>query len=493
MFEVSNKTKLIEKSLQTAVKCCKENKTKEAELILKQLIKVDPQNHGALLLLGIIAHKDNQFKQAIEFYMKALAIDPDSPETNNNIALSYSSLGQFEIAINHIRKAIKKNPTSASYWGNLGLTLRQAHNWKESEEAFKKAIDLDPDDPHMWLNMGGLQGDQHKLDKAIECFKKSISIDPNFHPGHVDLAYALALKGEWKQSWYHYEHRLACFKQCQRIWNTYDPNKMWNKEDLKGKTLIVWCEQGIGDIFHFVRFIQRIDADRIILEIPESCKRLLNSDFFEVTTDASKEKYDYHCSLMSLPSILELSHEQLSMSSSYLGPSTFMDLGHENKIKVGICWAGNPRHPYDATRSFHLSRLREISRMKNVQLFSLQKDVRKRIYTNRPDQIVDLSDGCEDMSIVDLRNKLNDFEDTAAAIDSMDYIITADTSILHLAGAMGKPVFAVIPKHCDWRWGTKESKTIWYPTVTLVRSTKFGEWGDTFDRLKSIFEKEIDG
>lgn len=484
MFNVPDKKQLAEKALNVAVKCCKENKTQEAELVLNQLIKVDPKNYNALLLLGILAHKKHQYKEAIELYMKALAVEPNSPETHNNIALSYSSLGQFEIAINHLKKAIDKKPDATSYWGNLGLSYRQCRKWKESEKAFKKALELSPEDVHMWLNLGGLKGDQQDLNGAIECFQMAISIDPYFHAGHVDLAYALALKGEWKNSWYHYEHRLACFQQCRGIYQRYNPQKMWNCEDLTGKILVIWCEQGIGDIFNFVRFIPKIKgADKVILEVPQSCHDLLKNNGFKVSLDASKEDYDYHCSLMSLPSLLDI--DDLS-SSPYLGADFDRDIGNKKSVRVGVCWAGNPQHPYDSTRSFQLSRLKPLNDIDRVVLYSLQKDIRKRVYANKPEDEVNLAEGCENMPIISsFIQSSKDFADTARIIESLDIVVTADTSILHLAGAMGKKVFAMIPKHCDWRWTIEGETTIWYPTVTLIRSNEFGEWGDAFDRLKS--------
>lgn len=483
MFNVPDKNQLAEKALVTAVKCCKENRTEEAELVLNQLIKVDPKNHNALMLLGILLHKKHQYKKAIELYMKALAVDSDSPETHNNISLSYSSLGQFEIAINHLKKAIEKKPDSSSYWGNLGLAYRQSHRWKEAEDAFRTALKISPDDAHMWLNLGGLNGDQQDLDSAIECFEMAISIDPEFHAGHVDLAYALALKGEWKRSWYHYEHRLACFQQCQAIYQRYNPQKMWNRESLIDKTLVIWCEQGIGDIFNFVRFVPRIKgAKRVILEVPQSCYELLKNNGFDVSLDASKEDYDYHCSLMSLPSLLDV--DDLS-SDPYLGSDFGKKIGNKKYVRVGVCWAGNPQHPYDSTRSFKLERLKPLNDIDRVVLYSLQKDVRKRIYANKPEDQIDLAEGCENMPInCSFIQSAIDFADTARIIESLDVVVTADTSVLHLAGAMGKKVFAMIPKHCDWRWTTEGEKTVWYPTVTLIRSNELGKWGDAFDRLK---------
>lgn len=481
--------KLVEKALGQAVKLCKENRTQEAEIVLNQLVKVQTDNLEAHLLLGIISHKNNQFIKAIEHYMRALAIDKDNPETNNNIALSYASLGQFEFALKHIRRAIELKPQNASYHDNRGLIARQSHNWNESLEGFSKAIELNPQDPHTWLNMGGLHGDCGNLDKAIECFKKSIALIPDFSPGHVDLAYAYQLQGKWSESWSHYEHRLVCFPQCKKVFEKYDAAKMWDGSPIKGKKLVLWCEQGIGDIFHFVRFVENIwnthDPEEVILEVPESCKDLLKNNVAASVVSNWSGECDFHCSLMSLPHILGIT--ELS-KNPYIRSNKKANLGYNQSYKIGICWAGNPQHPYDASRSFNLSRLKPLQNFGT--LFSLMKDIRKRVYANRPDP-VDLTEGSEGMNVVNLQSKINTFEDTAAIIDEMDLIVTADTSVLHLAGAMGKEVFAMIPKHCDWRWEAKGETTFWYPKVRLFRSKEFGKWGNAFEQMTKAVEEKV--
>jgi hypothetical protein len=196
--------------------------------------------------------------------------------------------------------------------------------------------------------------------------------------------------------------------------------------------------------------------------------------------------HDCHCSIMSLPYLLG----KRIPTERYLVSLKQIDLGgYSDSFKIGIVWAGNPQHPNDAKRSCRLANFRGIHDLPSVKLFSLVKDTRPRIYRLNPNPI-DLTDGTDDMKIVDMAPLMNTFADTAAIINSLDLVISVDTAVLHLAGAMGKPTWALLPWSCDWRWLQSGNETIWYPSVRIFRQTQPGDWNSVFSQLEKEIQNE---
>jgi len=199
--------------------------------------------------------------------------------------------------------------------------------------------------------------------------------------------------------------------------------------------------------------------------------------------------YDYQCSLISLPHLLK---QPMVENKVYIKPqATFSSKEqYPDTFNIGICWAGSPAHPKDAERSIKLKYFKPIHDMPNVKLFNLQVDMRKRVYSNGISN-VDLTEGCDDMRIVDMTNMIQTFEDSATIIDDLDLIISCDTALVHLAGAMGIPCWALIPYNPDWRWGLEDSKTCWYNTVTLIRQKERGNWESAFEEVKDRLNKNL--
>jgi tetratricopeptide (TPR) repeat protein len=470
MFTDKEVKELTDKSVQKSADLFRQNKLNGSSLLAQQVLRVDPKNIGALQILGLIEYKQKNAEKALEIFKQALEIDNTNSETHNNIALCYGALCSYDKAIEHLQAT--NNEDHVKY-GNLANQYRKKRNFDESIKHFNKALSIE-NDPHLWVGLGGVYGEMNKMEQAIDCFKNALEIDPNFRPAHVDLSFAYHLSGQWDKAWEEYEYRHEYFAQFEKWNRIYSPEKRWTGDPLNGKKLVVYCEQGWGDIFNFLRFVPK-DA---ILDVPVQIRSLLNKNGY---ITGRPEEYDYHCSMMSLPYLLHISKEK-AWQGTYIRSSLKANLEEYSGIKIGIVWAGGPKHPRDRTRSCPLKYFEPLSKIPNVHLFSLQKDLRVRHYPGYGS--IDLAEKVN-FKLVDMSKFLDDWEKTAAIIDQMDVVVTVDTAILHLAGAMGKKVFAMIAYNPDWRWGLSGKFTHWYPSVHIFRQSEYDNWKPV---IQSIFK-----
>lgn len=493
MFTEEDVLQRIKQATDVAFEQFKNKKYDIAEIILNQILKINPEDIHAVQLLGLVKHSTNRYQEAIELFLKSIELNPNDFENYNNMGLCFANVGKYDESIKWLKKALEVNPHCAYLHSNLGLQFRHQNKIDEAIKCFKQSIEFDEKSDLAWGMLGGCYGETKNYDEAEYCFKKAIEINPNFAGAHVDLANVYHFKGEWEKAWPEYEWRHGVFEQL-KIWQTlYDPNKKWNGECLKGKRIIVYGEQGFGDTIQFFRYVQKLKDTYIILHCNEDLACLftdfVNETYIEEPTAITREslpKHDYHCSILSLPYLLKL--KEIPSFELNIKESLKLD-DYSDKLKIGIIWAGNPQHPNDINRSCQLQLFREIHDIPNVKLFSLVKDIRPRIYRFDPTPI-DLTEGTDDMKIVDMAPFMNKFIDTAAIINALDLIVTVDTAILHLAGSMGKRTLAVIAWNCDWRWLQEGQSTIWYPSVKLFRQPIKGDWKSVFLQIKKEIQNE---
>lgn len=504
MFSDADILKLINKATDAAFVKFKAGHHQDAEVILAQTLKVHPTNLHALQLMGLVKHATGQFDTAIDIFNKTLEIEPENSENYNNLGLCYSNTGQYDKAIDMLRKAIELNPSCAYFHNNLGLQYRHKDNIDAAIQSFQNALAISESDIS-WGMLGGCYGEKLELYEAEKCFKKALEINPKFAGAHVDLANVYHLQGHWDKAWPEYEWRTEVFEQL-KVWKTlYDPAKQWKGESLAGKKIIVYGEQGCGDTIQFYRFMRYLktlpeygpnEQSHVTLHCDAALgplfqgymqRTVMGVDAIITAPPTSMSwvpDHDYHCSLLSLPYWLK---GFPIPTERYLVTLREIDLGtYSDFFKIGIVWAGNPQHPNDARRSCPLAHFRGIHNIPGVKLFSLVKDTRPRMYRFNPNP-VDLAEGTGDMKIVDMAPLMNTFEDTAAIINSLDLVISVDTAVLHLAGAMGKRTWALLPRNCDWRWLQTGEETVWYPSVRIFRQSHEKDWRTVF----SLLEREI--
>lgn len=475
-----------------------EGNDREAELLANQFLKVDPKNTQIMQILGLIKYKANNYEMAVEVFKQIIELEPENYENYNNIGLCYSSMGKYSDSIEVIKKAVELNPNLNFVYSNLGLQYRNNKQIEEAISSFEKSLKI-KETPETWDMLGSCYGEIRNLDLAEKCFLSALLIDPNHAGSHVNLASIYQLRGEWKKAWPEYEWRFQLYEQTKFWESIYDPHTKWDgKKEITNKRILVHSEQGIGDVIHFFRYVKFLKEKGaiVILHCCDTLESLLRPFVDEIYVKEPSEipifskrpddfgipKYDYQCSIISLPYLLDLNYIP---NSPYLDCASFFNTDdYKSFFKVGIVWAGNPQHPNDSSRSCHLKFFKSIHDLPNVKLFNLQKDMRSRIYRFQTEPI-DLASDAENMKIIDVSEYQTDFEKTAAIIKSMDLIITVDTAILHLAGALDKKTFALISNQNDWRWLLDNENTEWYKSVKIFRQKKINNWEEVFESVKN--------
>lgn len=463
-----------------------------AETILRQVLRVVPEHQQALQILGLVKYQTSQFAETLEIFQRLLELAPDNPDNYNNLGLGYSGLGYFEKAHASVSKAIEMSPNSPMFWNNLAIQYRHLKDLPAALEAMMKAIQLDSSAP-MWVNLGGIYGHMKKFPESVECFKKAIELDPRSAAAHVDLAYSNHLMGNWKEAFEEYEWRFFLFAQLRYYLETYDQTKKWDgQQSLDGKRIILFAEQGLGDLIQFIRYAKDVKqrGAHVIIHCTDHLKSLIercegvDETFVRdimIGRGESIPPHDFHCSLISLPYLLRC---ETYSGVPYIKPIEKLGVKslYPDSFNIGIVWAGNPGHPHDATRSVQLQYFRKISELPGVKLFSLQVDDRPRKYANNK-SIIDLTEGAEGMNLILMGDLIQNFDDTANILAGLDLLISVDTATLHLAGALGVPSWLLLPFNNDWRWKAEGETTPWYDSVRIFRQEKLDDWQGVFDKL----------
>jgi tetratricopeptide (TPR) repeat protein len=507
-------------------------KPRVAEIILKQLLKCDPEHLAGLQLLGLCKHRMGENEEAVEIIQTALDLDPGCADNWNNLGLAYAGMETHDRAIAAIQKAIALKPNQFLFKNNLALQYRAVGDFAKAVETMRAAI-ASEERPQLWLNLGGIYGEMRDIAASKECFERAAELDPSFPAAHVDLAFVYHLSGDWQSGFREYEWRFLYYPQMQFYLNAFDRDKLWGgvgsrdgcwqhyekgpDHDLTGKTLLVYGEQGMGDIIQFSRFAKRLrdEGAKVVMHVPGALASVVSRidgvagvNTRDIFKNAGEEfpPYDYQISLMSAPHLLGVKE---ITGEPYISPTTTAFRDHMKQVypdtfNVGVVWAGNPSHPHDRKRSIPLKHLQPIHDVPGVRLFSLQMDLRKRQYgatyrsmtdaganVNDPCNdmfqgvkgIVDYCEGCDGFKLTDLTQMIQSFEDTCTILAGLDMVICCDTATAHLAGAMGVPVWVMVPYNPDWRWGLAGDTTMWYDSMRLFRQTERDDWAGVAERV----------
>jgi tetratricopeptide (TPR) repeat protein len=509
---------IMDKAIETAGELLS-TKPDVAEVVLKQLLKCDPEHLGGLQLLGLCKHRMGQNAEAVEIFQAALELDPTSADNHNNIGLAYSGLDNTERAIEYMSKAIELKPEQFLFMNNIALQYRNRGDRATAVEKLERALEI-KEIPQMYLNLGGIYGELHELDKAKKCFSRAVELDPNYSAAHVDLAMVNHLQGNFLEGFQEYEWRFEYYPQMCHYIRSYDQARRWDGEaSLEGKKFLIYCEQGLGDAIQFVRYTRELKklGAYVILhcaptldDVLSRCESVDETVQRDIVYNKGDEfpSYDYQCAAMSLPYLLKI---EKPTGEPYLEPATndfnkYLAEEYGDSFNIGIIWAGSPAHPHDKRRSIPLSNFRALHETEGVKLFSLQLDVGKRKYgsvaypTESPERlsafqaerdIIDYCEGCDDMNLVDLCPMIQSFEDTATIFAGLDLVICCDTAAAHLAGAMGRPCWIALPYNPDWRWKKEGDTTEWYDSVRLFRQEERDDWTGVFEKIKVALDETL--
>ena len=433
-----------------------------ARKVYEEIAAKEPNNPNAWCYLGIALHDQRDYAGAVEAYEKAIALQPE-----------------FPIALN-----------------NLGNSLRYLGRIEESDRRFQQAIDLRPDYFNAFRNRGTLHAWTGRVDLALKYYADAMRLNPKDAELHRNLGVINLLQGNFELGWKEYRHRWQC---AEAIKHPYTQPK-WTGQELQGKTILLYSEQGLGDTIHFIRFAKLlrergartiVHGQAQLLALLQGCSGISS---LIPSTWKVEEGFDYHCSLIDVADVLGIHADIIPSDVPYIRiPENLVgywkrQLGQilpPAKHRIGLVWQGNPDHQADMFRSFPLDSLEPLCKLDDVQLVSLQfgrgsEQVQrwkgsKPIYTLPQD--IDRSSGA--------------FMDTAAILHHLDWIVTSDTSLAHLAGALARPTVLMLGFTPDWRWLLDRDDTPWYPTMRLVRQKRIGEWRSVAEEATAFLASKL--
>lgn len=341
--------------------------------------------------------------------------------------------------------------------------------------AYRRALALQPQHVGALTNLGRAFQKQAQPQEAIVCFERALALKPDLPEAHWGLATQRLLLGDFARGWEEYEHRWA-LPENQGLRREFAAPR-WDGDDIAGRTILLHVEQGIGDTLQFVRYaplLARRGARVIVLCQPPLKRLLMEMDDISVVADGEPlPGFDLHLPLMSLPRLFGTTLATIPADVPYLRTDP-VDvrawngrLGGKDQFKIGLVWAGNRRHLNDRNRSCTLEALAPLAAVPGIRLYNLQKGEAATEIRNAP----------TNMDFVDLNGELVDFADTAAVITCLDLVITVDTAVAHLAGALARPAWLLLPFAPDWRWMLAREDSPWYPSLRLFRQNQAGDWG----------------
>ena len=461
------------------------NKHKEAFKSLTKAIKLKPDYIDAHFNLGNVQKALLKFSDAVISYTNCISLDINYCNAYVNRANIYlENIKDFDKALFDYQKAIKlsSNPYILFNYGNA---LKELKRLDEALHVYDKSIELKPDYVDAYNNRGIVLKDLKHFDDAVISYDRAIQIKPDYVDAIFNKSILKLLLGEYKEGWQLYESR----KDKEDNKNQYPKFQasLWlGNVSIKDKTLLVHSEQGLGDSIQFCRYLPILKSfkpKKIIFHVEKLLLSLLSSMDNEITfleKNRALPSFDYYCPLMSLPLALKITLETIPANIPYLKVDNVKNkhwqekLGKQTKPRIGLVWSGSTKHKNDHNRSLKLQQLSSLLKLP-FEFHSLQKDIRDgdkktlKAYKN-----------------IDQHHKdLDDFSDTAALVNQMDLIISVDTSVAHLAGALGKKVWILLPFIVDFRWLLDRDDSPWYPTAKLFRQSQIGDWNSVIQQLIS--------
>ncbi len=473
----------IKKLIEEGITFHKHNKLNDAKIKYLKVLKIDPKNFQINRLLALIEYSLENYNNSLKLFSECIKTNPKNSESYSDRGAVYQKLKEIQKAKKDYLKAIDiDNNVNALF--NYGNLLKENNNLNEAVHNYSLAIKAKPDFVNAYQNRGLVKFLQHKNQEALNDFNEVIKINSD-HANARFLKSAIELQKE---------NLIEGFKNYEWRWNSslfFSKIRNFNKrtwdgnENINNKTILLYSEQGLGDQIHFIRFVNLIieKGANVIIEVDPRLLKLFKhtTNFKNIYSQGDKlPNFDLQCPIMSLPYKLKIDINSIP-NKPYLKCITkniekWKKLLDKNYKNIGINWQGGVSPRQDAGRSFRLNNFEEISKIDGIKLFSLQK-------INGVDQIENKKDQFN-LNIIKNLDKDAPFVDTAELISNLDLIITSDTSIAHLSGALGKKTFLAIQKHAEWRWFENRSDSPWYLNMKIFRQKIDGDWDSVFTDIK---------
>jgi tetratricopeptide (TPR) repeat protein len=450
---------------RSAVIAFKDGQICHALSLLEESCQINPAVPQCHSMLGLIFEQTGKIDEAIAAYARALELEPDNLKT----------LAAY-------KRCIEQKPDAAEAFNHLAIALAQSDRPQHARDCFDRAIKLDPMYAAAHNNLGLLLKSMAQHDQAIQCYRRATEIDPDYANAQWNLSLALLVKGHFIEGWQQFRWRRKA--NLDAILDSQRQNPpTWDGSPFRNKTLLIRYEQGLGDNIQCMRYVPLIKklGGSVIVESLQPLLGLFRQiqeidQLVEASSDGRPTvDFDLFAFALDLPGIFNTDLHNIPANIPYL----YADIDRANEwhkriscpeFKIGIVWAGSPKHTNDHNRSCELGFFGTLAEIPNLRLFSLQKGPAESALHDPAYQ-----------HIHNMAHLLHDFSDTSAAIENMDLVISVDTAVLHLAGAMGKPVWALLPSVPDWRWLLTRADSPWYPSMRLFRQAKPGDWESVLD------------
>jgi tetratricopeptide (TPR) repeat protein len=448
---------------------------------------------------GNALYELRRFSEALVSYDGALALQPNYSEAHCGRGNALHALGEFEEALPSYDRALGTRANYAEAHSNRGLTLHELQRFEEALASYDRALALRPDYAEALTNRGVTLQELKRFDAALASYNSALKVRPDYAKAHYDEAICRLLIGDLARGFEKYEWRWETEQLAEGKRKFSQP--LWlGSDEITGKTILLHAEQGLGDTLQFCRYVPLLTSRgvRVILEVQKPLSTLMGTlaERAQIVSQGDKlPDFDFHCPLLSLPLALGTQIETIPSAIPYLSASESKTrlwrdrLGCRQGPRIGIVWAGNSRkelsHGHrllDSRRSLAFDRLEPVLQVANCDFYSLQKG---------DDAVLQLRASPMCHRVTDWTDDLHDFSDTAALVENLDLIISVDTSVAHLAGALGKPVWLLNRYDTCWRWLLNREDSPWYPTVRLFRQDQTRDWDSVVTRVGAALQDYV--
>ena len=462
----------------------------EAAVAMRRATEAAPEDWTTHLGLGTVLHAQKRSGDAKVVFERALGLAPDNSHILSSLIACEIALERFESAEQLARRAVQLHPELPGAFCDLGMALCSQERHDEAIVAFERAESIETADRSMGedaVNFAICLLCAGRTDQALLMIERRLRNYPSTLL-YAQYALALLIAGRLREGWEYYEYRWIDPPLLAARPNFVKPQ--WGGQDLRGKTILLWSEQGFGDFIQFIRYaahVKALGATVLVLlrnELRELATRVPAIDRV-LGPNEPYPPFDYYVNLLSLPRVFGTECSSIPAAVPYLsidgasGAKWRQRLQSEGALKVGIVWAGSPTHSRDRFRSLPVGSLAPLMQLPGVRFYSLQKGPAAASLKGA------------DPGVVDLGEELESFADTAAAIAHLDLVVGVDTAVVHLAGALGKPVWTLVANPPDWRWMEGRDDSPWYPTMRLFRQKATGNWDEVVDRVKTALQEEV--
>ncbi len=490
----------------------------EAIANFEQALRLRPEMAEAYYNLGNAMRAVGDNRRALAMYRQAIRIDPDLAPAHNNLGTVLKALGDTDAAVRSLAEAVRLQPTLAEAQHNLATLLQKRGDLDTAKAGYLRTIELDPGYAPAHFNLGTVWQAQYQWDEARDCYLEALRIRPRYAEPLCNLGLMCLGVGQDIEALAYFDHALEAqpdfaearcargmlllgqgdyqagwpefgwHSRCASFGGRQFDLPAWDGSPLEGRTILIHCGQGLGDTLQFVRYLPWVrarGAGRILLAAQLSLHPLLRQSGVGelVAPDAPSLEFATQAAIMTLPGLFHATAETIPAEVPYLQADADLvqrwraKLARFDSFKIGIGWQGNRRYPWDHLRSIRLAEFEPLTHAPGVRLISLQEGEGRDQISSAADrfEVVDLGD--------EVDRQAGAFVDTAAILKNLDLVITSDTALAHLAGALAVPVWLALPFAPDWRWLRHGETTAWYPTMRLYRQTRLGDWSAIFTRM----------